>query len=489
MYLLLYVTLISIINALPSHSYPPFLVDIVGGSITRIEDYPFQVAVILEDRLWCGGTIISNEHVLTAAHCVFFATSTLYVRAGSSYWSKDGSLHRVIYNTTYGPRPNEDLSVIKVSPPFHFDETRQPIPLFYRDEVISPGTMGTVIGWGMTSETFISDHLRVVDLPYVDKKTCKELYSGTIIGRIMDGEICAGYIEGKNKDACQGDSGGPFIIDGRQAGIIAMGRGCGQPNSPGIFTDIAYYNEWIMEQISLFYTFSDNPSVNPNIIGGVRVPIQHFPYTVSILDQKGLWCSGSIITVFHVLTGSYCVYFAKTSSLIVHAGTSYWRRGGSYHHVIHNSTINPNIDIAILIVKEPFEFDETRRPIGMFSKYDMINRGMLGILTSWSNTRINLKSENSDQLRAVSVPIVEYSVCNDIYTKLGGQPIRSDQLCAGTPDKGTDPCQGDSGAPLVINNRLVGIVSTSYGCGQEDAPGVYTIVSYYSKWIYEQIST
>jgi trypsin len=110
--------------------------------------------------------------------------------------------------------------------------------------------MGTVIGWGMTAEQFISEQLRSVEVPYVDLKTCQSLYAGTVM-KIKEGELCAGFIEGRDKDACQGDSGGPIIIDGRQAGITSMGFGCAQPGFPGVYADVAYYNKWILEQLSL----------------------------------------------------------------------------------------------------------------------------------------------------------------------------------------------------------------------------------------------
>jgi secreted trypsin-like serine protease len=103
-------------------------VDIVGGNVVTIENYPFQVALLLDDTLWCGGSIMTNNHVLTAAHCVIFATDVLYVRAGSSFWNRGGTLHRVEYNATYSHKENEDLSVLRIADYFIFDETHQPIP-------------------------------------------------------------------------------------------------------------------------------------------------------------------------------------------------------------------------------------------------------------------------------------------------------------------------------------------------------------------------
>jgi secreted trypsin-like serine protease len=83
-----------------------------------------------------------------------------------------------------------------------------------------------------------------VDVPIVDKISCNISYNGDIV----DGEICAGSL---SKDSCQGDSGGPLVVKGFQIGIVSMGTGCGQPSYPGIYADVSYFNNWIMQQVSL----------------------------------------------------------------------------------------------------------------------------------------------------------------------------------------------------------------------------------------------
>jgi len=95
-----------------------------------------------------------------------------------------------------------------------------------------------------------TDQLNQVKLPIVDHAWCSSIYPG----QIFDSTLCAGYVEG-GKDTCQGDSGGPlscFMEAGRwfQGGVTSMGPGCAEPNKPGIYTNVAFYYQFINTIIS-----------------------------------------------------------------------------------------------------------------------------------------------------------------------------------------------------------------------------------------------
>jgi hypothetical protein len=104
-------------------NFLPFVENIVGGHLTTIENCPYQVAVLQDEKLWCGGSIIARNFVLLAGHCVFIAISPLTVHAGTSY-------HHVDYNVTYKPSISltADVAILHVIEPFRYDATRQPIP-------------------------------------------------------------------------------------------------------------------------------------------------------------------------------------------------------------------------------------------------------------------------------------------------------------------------------------------------------------------------
>src|SRR5690606_10830317 len=133
-------------------------------------------------------------------------------------------------------------------------------------DLAKPGTMATVIGWGLTDKP--SYHypvtLREVEVPLVHQLDCDLAMSATI-GGITDNMICAGYPPGPGyqaKDSCYGDSGGPLMIrdeagEWLQAGIVSWGVGsnadnsehCAQPGYYGVYTRVSRYTDWIERQL------------------------------------------------------------------------------------------------------------------------------------------------------------------------------------------------------------------------------------------------
>lgn len=86
-----------------------------------------------------------------------------------------------------------------------------------------------------------------VDLPIIDFDECR--HETSYGDAVIPGMLCAGYLEGE-KDACVGDSGGPLVCEGLQAGIVSWGNGCAMAFSPGVYTNVSYYKNWIMEEVA-----------------------------------------------------------------------------------------------------------------------------------------------------------------------------------------------------------------------------------------------
>ncbi|XP_011502272.1 PREDICTED: trypsin epsilon-like [Ceratosolen solmsi marchali] len=399
------------------------MVNIVGGDSVDIKHFPYQVAIIKLEKLWCSGSIISQAFTLTAAHCVIYASSPLTIHAGTTFWAKPGSVHQVDRNITYGFEKYTDVAILHVIEPFIFDETRRAIPLFKIEDTIKVGTMAIVSGWGITETGELSDNLRAVEVPIVDRQACNISYSGII----SDSELCAGST---GKDSCTYDSGGPLVIDGRQAGIVSMGSGCGGPIYRGIYADIAFFSEWITRQLSN--------------------------------------------------NAAHCVLETLDISLIIHAGTSFWAKPGSIHHVESSTTYgaSENVDVAVLRVTEPFVFDKKRQPIRLSPSGGVIKPFTIATVVGWGSTE---KFEVSDVLLAVDVPIIDRRLCNISYHG----NIAISEICAGSTHK--DSCRGDSGGPLLVKGIQIGIISTGIGCGLTAFPGIYADVSYFHDWIMQQI--
>ena len=191
--------------------------------------------------------------MLTAGHCVDSFPEGYSVQVGSAQRQSGGKIHQAVkiifhnFTTSENGVPVNDLAIIEVTPPFEFNEKCAPIPLYEKKEEIKPKTEALISGWGITTSGRLPSNLQAVKVPIISKQECNEAYD--YLGPIPTGEICAAHPSG-GKDSCQGDSGGPLAIEGHLVGIVSWGVGCGVQGNPGVYTEIAYYADWIQEQIS-----------------------------------------------------------------------------------------------------------------------------------------------------------------------------------------------------------------------------------------------
>ncbi|CAH2058067.1 unnamed protein product, partial [Iphiclides podalirius] len=213
-------------------------VRIVGGEDIDITIAPYQVSLLKYGRHSCGGAIIAEDIILTAAHCIYNTNSEGYsVRVGSSSNQKGGDLYPVgdlmwHPNFTY-TEMDSDIALIWLSKPIQFKDEVAPIDLLMMGEEIQDGDITMVSGWGNIREGGgYPSTLQMVLVPKVNSNECHEAYSSMY--SITSTMLCAGIREG-GKDACQGDSGGPMVYNGRLAGIVSWGLGCARPNYPGVY--------------------------------------------------------------------------------------------------------------------------------------------------------------------------------------------------------------------------------------------------------------
>lgn len=241
----------------PLNQYPTGR--IVGGKPTTIKNVPYQVSLQYDyvGSHYCGASIIAENWVLTAAHCMRGRSlKSLRVHAGiDDLGAKSGSVHQIEeaiihenFSTSSNGVPRNDIALIRVKEAFKFDETRQPVPLFNDNEESKSGSYAVITGWGETKTRRAPTVLQIAKVPIVTKKECNDAYQR--LGGLPEGQICAAYPEG-GVDSCQGDSGGPLVIEARQAGIVSWGNGCGYPGYPGAYTEVASYRDWIRKNTGL----------------------------------------------------------------------------------------------------------------------------------------------------------------------------------------------------------------------------------------------
>uniref|UniRef100_A0A1B0BDM5 Peptidase S1 domain-containing protein n=1 Tax=Glossina palpalis gambiensis TaxID=67801 RepID=A0A1B0BDM5_9MUSC len=228
---------------------------IVNGTQTTIEARPYQVSLqrTVGGRHYCGGSIISEDIVVTAAHCVKgVEPSDLQVRLGSTYYDEGGILAGVktfkCHEKFNFASIEYDIAIIKLDQSVKQSSMVRYIEL--AKETPKTGTPVVASGWGATCSMGcpFSRVLMEVELRFLERKECasKTYFYGDAIKETM---VCA-YAE--YEDSCRGDSGGPLVGEGKLVGIVSWGEGCAQRGFPGVYTDVAGLGVWVLENAKVF---------------------------------------------------------------------------------------------------------------------------------------------------------------------------------------------------------------------------------------------
>ncbi|ADP70522.1 peptidase S1 and S6 chymotrypsin/Hap [Rhodomicrobium vannielii ATCC 17100] len=267
---------------------------IVGGTCAASGDWPWQVALFVNKRkesdfsFACGGSIISRDWVLTAAHCLTqhgesLRPDAVLVLEGSQKKNSGRKIkvEQIIVHDGWNDGTKEnDIALLKLAAPARSTPVALATP---RDAGYETGS-AVVTGWGLLrpldilrdengkevpgkfvdglshevmsvedARKFVTDELMQVNLPLVTLEACKVAHRNTRddngVSPVIDSRvICAGDAKG-GKDSCQGDSGGPLVARGGvgwvQIGVVSWGSSCALPGTPGAYTRVAAFEGWI----------------------------------------------------------------------------------------------------------------------------------------------------------------------------------------------------------------------------------------------------
>ena len=251
---------------------------IYGGTNAVISDFPWQVYFI-SGNFRCGGSIISNRWVVTAAHCTFddsgaaIAASDMFVRVGLNNPSDalDGKTYAVsqaIVNAGYNDQTLlNDIALLRLTDTINFANAK-PIKLVTTDDAAQgatdPGVMSWVTGWGLihVNPDVLPTALQKVQLPIISNAQ-----ASTVWGTIPATDLMAGFLNG-NKDACNGDSGGPLVVpvlgEYKLAGIVSWGSS--SCDTYGAYTSVSDMESWIRTNTGIQRDFQPPAPVGDSII-------------------------------------------------------------------------------------------------------------------------------------------------------------------------------------------------------------------------------
>ena len=250
---------------------------IIGGSPIDITAAPWQVLLRINGTTQCGGAVIADTWLLTAAHCVSGVGAgqiEAYIGAtDQNRLSRDrlAPVSQVIVHPNWNSSTySNDLALIGLAAPLAFSPSVQQVALpLVQDANAWPasGEQATISGWGSTTPSGASSALlraaTVQILSAPSEAKCGEYGASYVPGN----HVCAGMPQG-GVDACQGDSGGPLTVayNGTPvlAGIVSSGSGCADPKFPGLYSRVTSFLPWLRQYVAL-------PQSPPGAPTGVEV--------------------------------------------------------------------------------------------------------------------------------------------------------------------------------------------------------------------------
>ncbi|XP_075384187.1 testisin-like [Tenrec ecaudatus] len=242
---------------------------IVGGQDSQHGVWPWQGSLRFRRSHHCGATLLSHLWALTAAHCfrksqeprnwdiqfgeLTSQPSLLNLRAHYNRYN----VEKIVLNPHFKGYSPYDIALVKLASPVKYKKHILPVCVTNSSMEFQNRDDCWVTGWGNVHEAKVLGspfNLQEAQLSIINSTLCNNLFYTPHFRSFIWGDmICAGSEDG-SKDTCKGDSGGPLVCEEDslwyQVGVVSWGVGCGQPNRPGVYTNVSEYFHWIQKVMS-----------------------------------------------------------------------------------------------------------------------------------------------------------------------------------------------------------------------------------------------
>uniref|UniRef100_A0A182ITB3 Uncharacterized protein n=1 Tax=Anopheles atroparvus TaxID=41427 RepID=A0A182ITB3_ANOAO len=244
---------------------------IAFGNNAKLFQYPWMALLRSGGEWICGGTLINERYVLTAAHCVKNKAFD-YVRLGEFELNRtidcdlrneacaaapqNIPVEREIMHLDYSPRRKQnDIALLRLAYAASINDNVKPICLPVSPVMRTIMPTYYVAGWGATENSLISNKLQFTELNLTAKDECQSRISEEDKHvRIVDTQMCATGVKHLSEN-CIGDSGGPMksvSVSARyvQYGVVSFGlKSCGKKAAPGVYTRVESFIDWILDSL------------------------------------------------------------------------------------------------------------------------------------------------------------------------------------------------------------------------------------------------
>uniref|UniRef100_A0A674K742 Transmembrane serine protease 15 n=1 Tax=Terrapene triunguis TaxID=2587831 RepID=A0A674K742_9SAUR len=234
---------------------------IVGGSDAKEGAWPWVVSLFFNERPTCGASLISDEWLVSAAHCVYGrnlipsqwkAVLGLHTTLNLTYpQTVIEEIDQIVINPHYNKRTkNNDIAMMHLQFKVNYTDYIQPICLPEASQQFLPGMNCSIAGWGRTTnQGSTANILQEAEVPLITNEKCQQKMPEY---NITENMMCAGYDEG-GVDSCQGDSGGSLMSQDNNrwllAGVTSFGYQCALPQRPGVYVRVTQFVDWIKQFI------------------------------------------------------------------------------------------------------------------------------------------------------------------------------------------------------------------------------------------------